>query len=90
MCHPNGLLTGPLLAEALEAALVILRFLSFAGVAHEPERAGGVDLHAKLYAAKERLPGTSMRFAGVERQGAFRDGIRLGQQRAEADDLAAG
>ncbi len=60
----------PLLAEALEAALVILRLLPFARVAHEPERAGGVDLHAELNAAEEALPSTGMRFAGVQREGA--------------------
>jgi hypothetical protein len=36
--------TGPLLAEALEAALEILRLLAFARVAHEVERGGVADL----------------------------------------------
>jgi hypothetical protein len=40
--------TGPLLVVAFEAALVILQLLAFAGVPHEVERAGGVDLHAGL------------------------------------------
>jgi len=38
--------TGPLLAEALEAALLLVGFLAASGVAHEPEAAGGVDLQA--------------------------------------------
>ena len=37
---------GPLLAEALEAALLFVGFFSASGVAHEPEAAGGVDLQA--------------------------------------------
>ena len=81
---------GALLAEAFEAALEILRLLAFARVPHKPERAGGVDLHAQLNAAKKGLPGTGMGFSGVKGERALGDGIRIRQQGPEADDLAAG
>ena len=38
---------GALLAEAFEAALLVVGFLAAPGVAHEVERAGGVDLQAE-------------------------------------------
>ena len=49
---------GPLLAEAFEAALLVVGFLPASGVAHQPEAAGAVDLQAGLDAAEERLAGS--------------------------------
>jgi hypothetical protein len=42
LLQPAGLL----LADAFEAALLVVGFLSAPGVAHEPEAAGAVDLQA--------------------------------------------
>jgi hypothetical protein len=45
--------TGLLLAEAFEAALLLVEFFAAPGVAHEPEAAGGLDLQAGPDAAEE-------------------------------------
>jgi hypothetical protein len=53
---------GLLLAEAFEAALMLVEFFPTPGVAHEPEAAGGVDLQAGPDAAKKGLAGGGFQF----------------------------
>lgn len=67
-----------------------LEFFAVARVAHEPEAAGAVDLQAGLQVAKERLGGAGGDLPAVERERALGPGVGLGQQGAQADDLAAG
>lgn len=82
--------TGPLLAKALEAALLLVGFLAASGVPHEPEAAGAVDLQAGPDGTKERLAGGGLHLARVEGEGALGTGVGLGEQGALAEDLAAG
>ncbi len=45
---------GPLLAEAFEAALLLVDFFPASGVPHPPEAAGGVDWQAGLGFGRDR------------------------------------